>query len=170
MTLRDLSAEGGLHRINLYFYDNWADDYSHLKTGDELAISGPGVSLVRPDPSAGSGDHPSCLIFHSALDDTDIIGPAEAPVPGSYGGGSSAGWGDDVVTCEVIKAAGQVTRGRRPSTVNGNHLGGREMTESRGGGAEVSGKLRENQSNARAKKGRLRLQRRGGLRTIVRPY
>lgn len=97
MTLRELNANsnGGVHRtINAFFYDNWADDYSGVSVGDELAVTGPASNLVHPDPSADAGDHPFCLVFYSK------------------GGGSGAGGraDDDGVACRVVTPTGRVVR------------------------------------------------------------
>ena len=92
VTLRDLSeVQGGLHRINVYFYDSWAEKYCRLSPGECIAVSGPAESLVRSDPSAGSGDHPLCLIFQTA-DNDDVGGP----------GGASA----DEVKCALVTNSG----------------------------------------------------------------
>lgn len=108
VTLRDLAGGlGGLHRINAYFYDDWADMYhSDLHAGDEIAVSGPAARLVRPDPSSGSGDHPFCLVFHCDAegDDDEVTG---TDLAGNAGAGQAGGG----ITCTVVTSAGQVSRG-----------------------------------------------------------
>lgn len=106
MTLRDLGeGHGGIHRINAYFYNNWADEYSHLRSGDEIVVSGLSSRLVRVDHSAGSGDHPCCLAFYTPLDDVEAeVETVAADVMGSCV--------DDVgVTLKIVKAAENVARG-----------------------------------------------------------
>lgn len=89
ITLRDLSeGHGGLHRINVYFYDNWADKHCRLTPGETVAVSGPAASLVFSDLSASSGDHPFCLVFHTPDDDM----------------GDLHGTSADEVKCEVIQS------------------------------------------------------------------
>lgn len=111
VALRDLSAgPGGLHRINLYFYDNWADEHSsRLSPGDEIAVSGPGSRLVRPDPSAGTGDHPFCITFYD--DEGDGFDLADG-VMGDAGG---------EVTVTVVKGVDSSGGGGAP----GGRRGGR---------------------------------------------
>lgn len=64
VTLRDLGAGPGyLHRINAYFYDALADTWEGVKPGNEIAISGPGNTVVAREVPAGTGDHPFCLVL-----------------------------------------------------------------------------------------------------------
>lgn len=126
MTLRDLGeGPGGVHRMNAYFYNHWADEYSHLSPGDEVIVSGPSARLVRVDDSAGSGDHPYCLAFHTPLDDMVAgLDTAAADVMGTSV--------DDIgVTFKVVEPVENVARGalaggdeRRRRDRHGEHADG----------------------------------------------
>lgn len=132
MILRDLGTGHGRHHlINAYFYDTWASNFCRLSRGDEIAVSGPVAKLVRPDPSAGSGDHPFCLVFHTASDD-DLICKLGA-VAGEFDeGGSSSGMSEAGVVCRIVKVAGQAARG-------GSVAGDRKRRAGRGAGAGGGG-------------------------------
>ena len=104
---------GGLHRINAYFYDKWADDYSGVSLGDELTVSGPAASLVRPDPSADAGDHPFCLVFYTEGGEGEgsdaMLSPSRASAARPAGGSRADEVGDGVA-CKVVTPAGKVGR------------------------------------------------------------
>lgn len=104
---------GGLHRINVYFYDKWADDYSGVSLGDELTVSGPAARLVRPDPSADAGDHPFCLIFYAESGEgegSDAMLPPSRASAARPAGRSRADEAGDGVACRVVTPAGRVAR------------------------------------------------------------
>ena len=71
-------------------------------------MSGPAARLVHPDPSASdNGDHPFCLVFHTANDEALLaLGAVAANHLGvGGGGGGGAGVEDGIVSCEVVRKA-----------------------------------------------------------------
>lgn len=142
MTLRDLGEGlGGVHRMNVYFYNHWADEYSHLSPGDEVLVSGPSTRLVRVDDSAGSGDHPYCLAFYTPLDDmVPGLDTAAADVKGTSV--------DDIgVTFKVVEAVENVARGA-PAGVDEQ-----QRRDRRGGQADGSRRWKGTGSKPSAKQG-----------------
>eukprot|EP00752_Nemacystus_decipiens_P007468 g6671.t1 len=153
ITLRDLSVPGSTrnsnsnslhHRINAYFYDKWADrHHAGIGPGDEIEVSGPAARLVHPDPSAfASGDHPFCLVFHTADDDALLaLGAVAADHLRASGQGVGSGVGagagveEDIVSCRVVRkaemprpsggaaAAGRGGRGGRGGSKSGGRSG-----------------------------------------------
>eukprot|EP00903_Cladosiphon_okamuranus_P021838 g20081.t1 len=150
ITLRDLSVPGSTstsnslhHRINAYFYDQWADKHhAGIGPGDEIEVSGPAARLVHPDPSAADhGDHPFCLVFHTANDDALLALGAVAAKHLSGGGqravssGGAQGGGrveEDIVSCRVVRKAEQL--GPRGGA------GSRGGVAGAGGGGDGSGR------------------------------
>lgn len=82
-----------------------------------LKVSGPAARLVHPDPSAAdNGDHPFCLVFHTANDDALLALGAVAANHLSGGGKGSASRGgvregagveEDIVSCRIVRKAEQ---------------------------------------------------------------
>lgn len=130
-----------MHRINVYFYDNWADKHCSLTPGETMAVSGPASSLVRSDLSASSGDHPFCLVFHTPDDDM----------------GDLHGTSADEVKCKVIerRSAGGTAVGEDESVARrfGRSCSGNRAK--RGVGTRRGDDAVDGKCGARVKRGKL---------------